>query len=261
MNSGIIHRAVLLFCLVSWLSSGLPKPLDARTEKPTIVVEDFYRLVRMKQYSEAAELLSSIDKKAIKMINKKAKQVSKAGKKDQPIPTAEAILADMFFLMHDQENKKMAKKGKDGETIMPDKIGFFVPGQFYVVGNYALVFTRETYEIAHDNTGPVRDDPRKLWIDPTNSLSKVRDEAYFKRWWIWDGDHLIMPGCVWLVKERRQWRIDLLSGAVPRKSFTKILRWHFGRNVFEEKKKEKAGKEKKPKKTTKPSASPKKSTP
>ena len=247
MNNAWIQRATLFLCLMSWLSCVMPQQLEAGTEKPTVVVEDFYRLLRLKQFSEAAELLSLVDKKMVKMINTKAKQVARAGKKDQTIPTAETILTDMFFLMHEQENKKMMKKGKDGETIMPERIGFFVPGQHYIVGNYAIVFTRETYEIAHEDTGPVRDDPRKLWIDPTNAFSKIRDEAYFKRWWVWEGDRLIMPGCVWLVKERSEWRIDLISGVVPRKSFTKILRCHFGRDIFEEKKKKKPGKKKRPK--------------
>jgi hypothetical protein len=143
--------------------------------------------------------------------------------------------------MQGQDNAKMAKKSQDGETILPKKIGFFVPGQHYIVGNYAVVFTRETYELAHPDTGPVRDDPRKLWIDPTNVLSQVRDEAYFKQWWVWEDDRVTMPGLLWLVKERNKWRIDLYSGIVPRKAFYKILRWHFGRDVFEETKPKKEG--------------------
>jgi len=245
MNSMWLNRAVYFFCLLSWLGGGLPEILEARTEKPTVVVEEFYRLLRMKQYAEAAKLLSSADKRNIKALKTQAAKAVKAGKKDQPIPTAETILADLFFLMHGTDNEKMLRKSQDGETIMPERIGFFVPGQHYIIGNYAIVFTRETYEIAHENTGPVRDDPRKLWIDPTNALSQVRDEAYFKQWWVWEGDRLIMPGCIWLVKEGREWRIDLLSGVVPRKSFRKILRWHFGRNVFEEKKRAVEQKQKK----------------
>ncbi|MEW6515873.1 MAG: hypothetical protein AB1439_03060 [candidate division FCPU426 bacterium] len=207
---------------------------SARTEKPTVVVEDFFRLLSQKQYAEAAELLSSADLQNLESLRKKT---AKAGKRTQAVPDIETVLSDLFFLMFSDENKKMMKKAQDGETILPRRIHFFVPGQHYIVGRYAVVFTRETYELAPELTGPVRDDPRKLWIDPTNELSKVRDEAYFKQWWVWEGDRLTMPGVVWLVKENRIWRIDLLSGVVPRESFRKILRWHFGREILEEKKK------------------------
>jgi hypothetical protein len=204
----------------------------ARMDKPTVVVEDFFRLISQKQYTEAAELLTSADLQNLTALKKK---VSKAGPRAQPVPDIETVLADLFFLMYSEENKKMLKKSQDGETILPTRVSFFVPGQHYIVGRYAVVFTRETYELTPELTGPVRDDPRKLWIDPTNELSKVRDEAYFKQWWIWEGDRLIMPGVVWLLKENRVWRIDLLSGIVPRESFRKILRWHFGREILEEK--------------------------
>jgi hypothetical protein len=200
----------------------------ARMEKPTVVVEDFFRLISQKQYAEAAELLTSADRQNLAALKKKA---AKAG----PVPDIETVLADLFFLMYSEENKKMLKKSQDGETLLPTRISFFVPGQHYIVGRYAVVFTRETYELTPELTGPVRDDPRKLWIDPTNELSKVRDEAYFKQWWVWEGDRLVMPGVVWLLKENRVWRIDLLSGIVPRESFRKILRWHFGREILEEK--------------------------
>ncbi len=235
MNDDRYKFGFSLPCLLVWLIVFLPGPLAARTEKPSLVAEEFYRLLRLRQYDEATELLTTADRGNIAALRKKAAQAAESGKTTQPLPDAAAILTDLFFLMHGTENQKMLKKAQDGETIMPERIGFFVPGQYYVVGNYAVVFTRETYEISPDNTGPVRDDPRKLWIDPTNALSKVRDEAYFKQWWVWEGDRLVMPGILWLVKEKRDWRIDLLSGVVPREAFRKILRWHFGRDVFEEK--------------------------
>jgi hypothetical protein len=146
------------------------------------------------------------------------------------------LLADTFFLLQGQNNPAMLGKLQDGENILPQRIAFFVPGQYYIIGNFAVVFTRETYVLAHADTGPVRDDPRKLWIDPTNVLSKVRDEAYFKQWWVWQNDDLTMPGLLWLVKEKNDWKIDLFGGAVPRRAFQDILRWHFGRDVFEEEK-------------------------
>lgn len=240
MNDGRFRLGFLLPCLLVWLIASLPSSPAARTEKPSLVAEEFYRLLRMRQFDEASELLTQTDRDNIESLRKKAAQAAQGGKNAQSVPDAATILTDLFFLMFGNENQKMLKKAQDGETIMPERIGFFVPGQYYVVGNYAAVFTRETYEISPDNTGPVRDDPRKLWIDPTNELSKVRDEAYFKQWWVWEGERLVMPGILWLVKEKRNWRIDLLSGVVPREAFRKILRWHFGRDVFEEKKPEAA---------------------
>ncbi|MCD4814272.1 hypothetical protein K8S19_11345 [bacterium] len=238
MNSGRLRMVLSLFGTIA-LGIGLfPFLADARTEKPTIVVEEFFRLINMKNFEDASELVTRADRRNVAALKIKAKKAAKAGKQVAEPPDMASILGDMFFLVQGQENKKMMKKSQDGETIMPEKIGFFVPGQFYIVGNFAVVFTREIYIIGRDNTGPVRDDPRKLWIDPTNELSKVRDEAYFKQWWVWEDNTLTMPGVIWLVKERREWRIDLLSGVVPRKSFKKILRWHFGRDVFEEEKKQ-----------------------
>lgn len=231
MNDGRSIAARALAGAACLLLAAAPAAL-ARTEKPTVVVEDFFRLISQKQYTEAAELLTSADLKNLSALKKRA---AKAGPRAQPVPDIETILADLFFLMHSEENKKMLKKSQDGETILPARVSFFVPGQHYIVGRYAVVFTRETYELTADLTGPVRDDPRKLWIDPTNDLSKVRDEAYFKQWWVWEGDRLTMPGVVWLQKENREWRIDMLSGTVPRESFRKILRWHFGREILEEK--------------------------
>ncbi len=230
MNDGRQNAARIALSAACLFFAAVPAAV-ARTEKPTVVVEDFFRLLAQKQYGEAAELLTNIDRKNLTALKNKA---AKAGPRAQPVPDIETILADLFFLMHSEKNEKMLKKSQDGETILPTRISFFVPGQHYIVGRYAVVFTRETYELTPELTGPVRDDPRKLWIDPTNELSKVRDEAYFKQWWVWEGDRLIMPGVVWLLRENRVWRIDLLSGIVPRESFRKILRWHFGREILEE---------------------------
>lgn len=231
MNDGRQNAARIALGAACLFFAAVPAAV-ARTEKPTVVVEDFFRLLAQKQYAEAAELLTDVDRKNLTALKNKA---AKAGPRAQPVPDIETILADLFFLMHSEKNEKMLKKSQDGETILPTRISFFVPGQHYIVGRYAVVFTRETYELTPELTGPVRDDPRKLWIDPTNELSKVRDEAYFKQWWVWEGDRLIMPGVVWLLLENRVWRIDLLSGIVPRESFRKILRWHFGREILEEK--------------------------
>jgi|GEM_PF-5596223 len=219
-----ILAALVLFATVNG------RPAFAANQKPTEVVEDFFTFLQTKDYAAAAELLSSDDRKNFESLKAKA---AAAGK---PMMELSDVLANSFFLMQGQENSKMTKKAQDGETILPKRVGFFVPGQHYIVGNFAVVFTRETYELAHADTGPVRDDPRKLWIDPTNILSQVRDEAYFKQWWVWEEDRLTMPGLLWMVKERNKWRIDMYSGTVPRKAFDKILRWHFGRDVFEEQK-------------------------
>lgn len=216
------------FALV--LTLGLALPGAAKTEKPTFAAEEFFRALNQRQYEEAADLLSASDHAAVEQLG------ARAGSKSSRAVTLPAVLAQTFALMHGQANAAQSGKGREGETLMPQRIGFFVPGQYYVIGKYAAVFTRETYDIAHADTGPVRDDPRKLWIDPTNVLSKVRDEAYFKQWWVWEDDHLTMPGLVWLVREADGWKIDLFGGGVPRKAFADILRWHFGRDVFEEEK-------------------------
>jgi len=218
---------ILLFAL-------LAVPAQARMDKPTLAAEDFFRLLAVKDYDEAAHLLSEADHQALKDMQ------SQAGEAGKNISLSN-LLADSFYLMHPGEGQGTAPKAPDQETIMPQRIGFFVPGQHYIIGNFAVVFTRETYELTRDTLGPVRDDPRKLWIDPTNVLSQVRDEAYFKEWWIWEDERLTMPGLLWMVKEKNQWKVDLFGGAVPRKSFQKILRWHFGREVFEPEK-AKAGK-------------------
>lgn len=63
-----------------------------------------------------------------------------------------------------------------------------------------------------------------IWMDPSNDLSKVRSEDYVKRRWEWEGNQLIMPGVIWLVKEPEGWRIDLVSGTVPKTAFRKYLR-------------------------------------
>lgn len=199
----------------------------AKFEKPTAVVEDFYRLLQIQHYAEASELLSTADKTNLQSLKKKADLDHAA------MPNLEKALADHFFMLQDQENSPMRRKAGNGDVIMPVKVGFFVPGQYYMVGKYAVVFTRETYELIREDTGPVRDDPRKLWMDPTNDLSKLRDEPYFKEWWVWEDVRLTMPGMVWLVREDSGWKIDLFSGSVPKKAFRKILHWHFGRDIFE----------------------------
>jgi len=207
---------------------ALPAIVLAKTEKPTVVAEEFFRFLSQSDYESAADLLSAADHAAVRNLQV---QTGEQAKQELQLPK---ILTDTFFLMQGQNNNTEITKPQDGETIMPRRITFFVPGQYYIVGNFAAVFTRETYELAHADTGPVRDDPRKLWIDPTNVLSKVRDEAYFKQWWIWEEDRLTMPGLVWLIKEKNGWKVDLFGSAVSRKAFLDILRWHFGRNVFEE---------------------------
>lgn len=213
---------LLLSCLLIGVN-----PAWSKTEKPTLVAADFFRSLTLKQFDEAAALLCTADHQAAAELRKNA-----AAQKAQAV-TLEKVLEESFFLLFGQQNAGMVKKNQDGETIMPQRIGFYVPGQYYEIGKFAVVFTRETYEIARADTGPVRDDPRKLWIDPTNALSKVRDEAYFKQWWVWEGDSLTMPGLVWMIKERNAWKIDFFGTAVPRKAFDKILFWHFGRSVFE----------------------------
>lgn len=227
--TGLILKNI---CVVTVLMIFAPQLSVAKIEKPTLTAEDFYRFIRAKRYEDAADLLSRADQRSFKNLQQKMKKAGKKKKAEQY--DLAKLLEDQFFLVHGQSNKKMLKKAGDGETILPEKIGYFVPGQYYIVGNYAVVFTRETYELAHEKTGPVRDDPRKLWIDPMNDLSKIRDEAYFKRWWEWDKDFLSMPGVLWLVKERNEWRVDLISGTVPKKAFRGILKWHFGRDIFEE---------------------------
>ncbi len=224
---------------------GLPLAGFSKTEKPTVVAEEFFRLLADQEYSDAAELLSSADSSAVVKLKK---QMGKQGKSVK----LEKILAESFYLMQGQSNSGMGKK-KDAETLMPQRISFFVPGQHYIVGNFAAVFTRETYEIAHADTGPVRDDPRKLWVDPTNVLSKVRDESYFKQWWVWEGDRLTMPGLIWMIKEKNVWKIDLFAGSVPRRAFDKDLRLYFGRDVFEADKNAQK-KKSEPQKPTSPSA-------
>ncbi len=203
----------------------LPGTVWSKVEKPTLAAEEFFRLLAAQQYEPAADLLCASDRASASQLQ--------AG--DRKVDLAQ-LLSDTFFLLQGQSNTAMLKKLQDGETLLPQRISFFVPGQYYVIGNFAVVFTRETYEIARADTGPVRDDPRKLWIDPTNVLSKVRDEAYFKQWWVWENESLTMPGLIWMVKERSEWKVDLFGGTVPRKAFQEILRWHFGRDVFEEEK-------------------------
>lgn len=216
-------------------------PAWGKAEKPTTVAEEFFRLLAAKEYAEAGELLSSADQAAVATLK------SHMGAKGKNV-NLEKILADSFYLMQSsQSNPGMVKKN-DAETIMPERITFFVPGQHYIVRNYAAVFTRETYEMAHNNTGPVRDDPRKLWVDPTNVLSKVRDEAYFKQWWVWEEDRLTMPGLLWMVKEKNVWKVDLFAGTVPRRAFDADLFLYFGRNVFEGEKAAKKKNEPAPKK-------------
>ena len=230
---------IVLLCSIC-LIFGIAHVVSARVEKPSMIAEEFYRCLRYKKYKAAIDLLSSADKR-----NFAALQTGFPSRSPDADPDGSAvqtgapprladILSEQFFLMYGQKNEKMIRKSQSGETIMPQRIGFFVPGQYYIVGNFAVVFTRETYEIAPADTGPVRDDPRKLWVDPTNVLSKIRDEAYFKRWWVWKDNRLTMPGLLWMVKENKQWKIDLFSGVVPRKAFRGILRWHFGREVFKE---------------------------
>lgn len=227
----------------------LPATALAKMDKPTLTVEDFFRFIRSKRYEDAADLLSRNDKNNFKIMLGKLKA---SGQADAAKTYSLGVLVkDQFFLMHGQENSKMAKKSGDGDVILPNKIGFYVPGQYYIVGNYAVVFTREIYDLAEEKTGPVRDDPRKLWVDPTNDLSKIRDEAYFKRWWAWENNFLTMPGVLWLVKERQEWRIDLFSGSVPKTAFRGVLKWHFGRDIFADMA---AGKRKKPR--AKPSQAP-----
>ncbi len=218
----------VLLILAFWL----PASASAKLEKPTLTVEDFFRFIRGKHYEEAADLLSRSDQNNFKTMVVKLKA---SGQNEAAASySLGGLIKDQFFLMHGRDNAKMAKKSGDGEVILPDKVGFFVPGQYYIVGNYAVVFTRETYDLPEEKTGPVRDDPRKLWVDPTNDLSKIRDEAYFKQWWVWENNYLTMPGVIWLVKERREWRIDLFSGAVPKSAFRGVLKWHFGRDIFED---------------------------
>ncbi len=221
---------------------GIVHEVIARVEKPSVIAEEFYRCLRYKRYKAVIQLLSSADKRNFAALQAGYASGSAGADVASDDPAAHTgskprladILSEQFFLMYDRKNEMMTQKSQSGETIMPQRIGFFVPGQYYIVGNFAVVFTRETYEIARTDTGPVRDDPRKLWVDPTNELSKVRDEAYFKRWWIWEENRLTMPGLLWMVKENKKWKIDLFSGVVPRKAFRGILRWHFGRDVFKE---------------------------
>ncbi len=219
---------------------GIVHEVTARVEKPSVIAEEFYRCLRYKRYTAAVELLSSADKRNFAAMQAGFASSPPGAASDESAaqtgspPQLADTLSEQFFLMYGRKNEKMIRKSQSGETIMPQRIGFFVPGQFYIIGNFAVVFTRETYEIAPADTGPVRDDPRKLWVDPTNELSKVRDEAYFKRWWVWEDNRLTMPGLLWMVKEKKKWKIDLFSGVVPRKAFRGILRWHFGREVFKE---------------------------
>ncbi|NTV51782.1 MAG: hypothetical protein HGA76_02030 [Candidatus Firestonebacteria bacterium] len=207
----------------------LVQPAWAKTEKPTAVAEEFFRLLAAKDYAQAAELLSSADQAAVAGLK------SQMGSKGKNV-NLEKLLADSFYLMQSADANTGMTRKNDAETIMPQRIAYFVPGQHYIVRNFAMVFTRETYELAHNNTGPVRDDPRKLWVDPTNVLSKVRDEAYFKQWWVWEGDRLTMPGLIWMIKEKNYWKIDLFSGSVPRRAFDGDLRLYFGREIFENEK-------------------------
>lgn len=215
----------LVFGSLLLLLPLLPGAIWAKVEKPTSTAEEFFRLLAAQQFEAAAELLCASDRASAGQLQ--------GGDLAVDLPK---LLSDTFFLLQGQSNEAMLKKLQDGETVLPQRITFFVPGQYYVIGNFAVVFTRETYEISRANTGQVRDDPRKLWIDPTNVLSKVRDEAYFKQWWVWENDALTMPGLIWMVKERSEWKVDLFGGTVPRKAFKEILRWHFGRDVFEEEK-------------------------
>jgi len=226
------------FLVSMCLIFGIVHEVTARVEKPSVIAEEFYRCLRYKRYKAAVELLSSADKRNFAAMQAGfassppgAASDESAAQTSSP-PRLADTLSEQFFLMYGRKNEKMIRKSQSGETIMPQRIGFFVPGQYYIIGNFAVVFTRETYEIDPADTGPVRDDPRKLWVDPTNELSKVRDEAYFKRWWVWEDNRLTMPGLLWMVKEKKKWKIDLFSGVVPRKAFRGILRWHFGREVF-----------------------------
>jgi hypothetical protein len=226
------HRIVPVLAALVW-ACGIASGSWAKVEKPTVVAEEFFRLLAAQQYEAAADLLCAADRDS-------ARQLQAQASAQAPAVELPKLLADTFFLLQGQTNAAMVKKLQDGETILPQRITFFVPGQYYVIGNFAAVFTREIYELARADTGPVRDDPRKLWIDPTNVLSKVRDEAYFKQWWLWENESLTMPGLVWMVKERSEWKVDLFGATVPRKAFKEILRWHFGRDVFEEEKPAKA---------------------
>ena len=221
------------FQVRAWLPAAcacllLVEPVSARVEKPTVVAEEFFMLLARQDYEGAAALCASTDVESLEQLK------AQAGEKQAGAVKLPDMIRDAFFLMHGQNNPAMMQKYADGETIMPRRIAFYVPGQHYIIGNFAAVFTRETYVLGRDDTGPVREDPRKLWIDPTNVLSQVRDEAYFKQWWIWEDERLTMPGLLWMVKEGNRWKIDLFGGAVPRDAFKDILEWHFGRDVFEQ---------------------------
>jgi len=246
-----LGTTIILVLIGFGINHMLPQDLYAKMDKPTIIAEDFYRYILSKRYEDAAELLSKNDKRNFRQLKTKLAQTGKGNSSNYELST---LIENQFFLVHGQTNKKMKGKSGDGETILPSKVSYYVPGQYYVVGNFAVVFTRETYDIEQDKTGPVRDDPRKLWIDPTNDLSKIRDEAYFKRWWVWEDNQLTMPGVIWLIKDRQEWRIDLISGSVPKKAFRGILKWHFGRDIFDNSSsKEKSSAPKKP--TAKPKSS------
>jgi hypothetical protein len=239
----MMPRALAMLAAAALLATWAA-PAWAKTEKPTAVAEEFFRLLAAKDYAEAADLLSSADQAALTSLK------SQMGTKGKNI-NLEKILADSFYMLQAADSNPAMAKKNDAETIMPERVSFYVPGQHYIERSFAAVFTRETYELAHNNTGPVRDDPRKLWVDPTNVLSKVRDEAYFKQWWVWEGDRLTMPGLLWMVKEKNSWKIDLFAGAVPRRAFDADLFLYFGRDVFESDKSAKK----------KPAPEPKKSPP
>lgn len=213
--SFLLSLSIIIFPLFIW----------AKSEKPIENAEVFFRLILAQDYTGASNFLSTADHAAVLKLQK---QIGKKGKSIN----LEKIISESFSLTQSQNNSGLSQK-KDAETIMPQRISFFVPGQYYIVGNFAAVFTRETYEIAHNDTGPVRDDPRKLWINPINILAKVRDEAYFKQWWVWEGDRLTIPGIIWMVKEKNSWKIDLFSGTVPQHVFDKDLYLYFGRDIFD----------------------------
>jgi hypothetical protein len=207
---------------------GGASPCYSANPNPTQIADEFFRLLQSRDFAGAAEYLSASDHQKFQDLKHEVPA------KNAPQVDLVAALTDMFFLLQGQENKVMVEKAKSGDVILPERIRFFIPGQFYLQGQYAVVFTREMYDIRAQDTGAVRDDPRKLWIDPTNFLSRLRDEPWFKQYWEWTDNQLTMPGLIWLVKENNQWKIDLFSGGVPKTAFRKTLKWHFRRDVFEE---------------------------
>jgi hypothetical protein len=224
---------VFCLCIISVFILFRPIPIWAIQEHPLQVAEKFFRALQQQDFKTVGTMLSRRDHlQARQFIEQSRKQTDP--KQKEPM-TLESLLANRFiFIKPYTDQKESHSKTLVGETVLPIRVGFFPAGQHYIVGPYAVVLTREIYQIAPEDKGRVQDDPRKLWVDPNNDLSKIRDEAFFKTWWFWEGEQLTLPGTLWMVREENTWKVDLLSGQVPRSAFRKILKWHFKRDIFDE---------------------------